>query len=150
LVRYLISRVDVPAEHVTYVPQEIDIAATQEIIARTRALPRDKLGHMMMIVSRLNSRPERLLESDLPSPGELRKMLLALEITQEPHLIVMDEPTNHMDLPSIECLERALADCPCAMLLVSHDRRFLEKLTDKEWRLARGDAQHPGYQLHEH
>ncbi|MCK4413115.1 MAG: ABC-F family ATP-binding cassette domain-containing protein [Candidatus Eisenbacteria sp.] len=150
LVRHLIGRVNVPAEHVTYVPQEIDIAATQEIIARTRALPRDKLGHMMMIVSRLNSRPERLLESDLPSPGELRKMLLALEITQEPHLIVMDEPTNHMDLPSIECLERALADCPCAMLLVSHDRRFLEKLTDKEWRLARGDAQHRGYQLHEH
>jgi ATPase subunit of ABC transporter with duplicated ATPase domains len=45
----------------------------------------------------------------------------------------MDEPTNHMDLPSIECLEDALDDCPCGLLLVSHDRRFLERLTRRRW-----------------
>jgi ATPase subunit of ABC transporter with duplicated ATPase domains len=45
----------------------------------------------------------------------------------------MDEPTNHMDLPSIEALETALADCPCALLLVSHDTRFLRKLTQTTW-----------------
>ncbi len=56
-------------------------------------------------------------------------------MTRGPHLIVMDEPTNHMDLPSIECLEDALVQCPCAMLLVSHDQRFLEKLTDYTWKL---------------
>jgi hypothetical protein len=54
----------------------------------------------MQIVSRLGSRPHRLLESTEPSPGEVRKILLAMGITHEPNLIVMDEPTNHMDLPS--------------------------------------------------
>jgi ATPase subunit of ABC transporter with duplicated ATPase domains len=48
----------------------------------------------------------------------------------------MDEPTNHMDLPSIECLETALSDCPCGLLLVSHDRRFLHALTTIRWDIA--------------
>ena len=47
----------------------------------------------------------------------------------------MDEPTNHLDLPAIECLEAALAQTPCALLLVSHDRRFLGQLCTIEWRL---------------
>ena len=87
----------------------------------------------MTIVSRLGSRPERLLRSDDPSPGELRKLLLALGMAQEPHLIIMDEPTNHLDLPSIECLEAALSDCHCGLLLVSHDQRFLEALCQQWW-----------------
>ena len=58
-----------------------------------------------------------------------------------PHLIVMDEPTNHLDLPSIECLENALAEAPCALLLVSHDERFLARLTTVRWMLDRdGDV----------
>jgi macrolide transport system ATP-binding/permease protein len=48
----------------------------------------------------------------------------------------MDEPTNHMDLPSIECLEQALTDCPCGLVLVSHDRRFLSQLTRIEWKIS--------------
>jgi len=40
-----------------------------------------------------------------------------------------------MDLPSIEALETALADSPCALLLVSHDRRFLQKLTRTNWHI---------------
>jgi len=48
----------------------------------------------------------------------------------------MDEPTNHMDLPSIDCLKAALGACPCAMLLVSHDRAFLDGLVTISWSLA--------------
>ena len=51
--------------------------------------------------------------------------MLALGVVGEPYVVVMDEPTNHLDLPAIECLEAALAQTPCALLLVSHDRRFL-------------------------
>ena len=47
----------------------------------------------------------------------------------------MDEPTNHLDLPSIECLENALAEAPCALLLVSRDERFLARLTVRRWQL---------------
>jgi macrolide transport system ATP-binding/permease protein len=61
--------------------------------------------------------------------------LLAAGIAQVPHLIVLDEPTNHLDLPSIECLEQALAGCPCALLLISHDVSFVQKLTQTCWQI---------------
>ena len=89
----------------------------------------------MTVISCLGSRPQRLLESTEPSPGELRKMQLALGMPQIPNLIVMDEPTNHLDLPSIECMEQALSQVRCALLLVSHDRRFLEQVTKTTWQL---------------
>jgi ATPase subunit of ABC transporter with duplicated ATPase domains len=123
----------VPKERVTYIPQEIELGKAQDILRQACALRDDKLGHLMTIVSRLGSRPDRLLESSEPSPGETRKLLLAIGMTYAPHIIIMDEPTNHMDLPSIMCLEEALSDCPCGLVLVSHDRRFLGKLTGKEW-----------------
>ena len=95
----------------------------------------------MTLISRLGSRPGRLLASTTPSPGEIRKILLARGVERGPHLIVMDEPTNHLDLPSIECLENALAEAPCALLLVSHDERFLARLTTVRWTLVQdGDA----------
>jgi macrolide transport system ATP-binding/permease protein len=53
-----------------------------------------------------------------------------------PNLIVMDEPTNHLDLPSIECMERALLQVRCALVLISHDRPFLEKVTKTTWQFA--------------
>ena len=121
---------------VTYIPQEIDTRASQDILSQAKNLPNEKLGHMMTVVSRLGSRPHRLLESVEPSPGEIRKILLATGIVNVPHLIVMDEPTNHLDLPSIECLESALIDCPCGLLLVSHDRRFLDALTHTRWHIS--------------
>lgn len=144
LIRHLMRSLNLESEQVTYLPQEIDATASQEIMAEARALPHAALGRMMTIVSRLGSRPERLLESALPSPGEIRKVLLATGIARAPQLIVMDEPTNHLDLPSIECLEQALVGCPCGLLLVSHDRRFLSALSHKRWhisaeRSARGD-----------
>jgi macrolide transport system ATP-binding/permease protein len=136
LVRAIVLALGLPAERVTYVPQEIDLESSAAILERARGLPKDKLGFMMTVVSRLGSRPHRLLESVEPSPGETRKLLLAMGIANEPHLVIMDEPTNHMDLPSIECLEDALDDCPSGLLLVSHDLRFLKRLTRKRWEIS--------------
>jgi ATPase subunit of ABC transporter with duplicated ATPase domains len=136
LVRHIVDSLNLPEERVTYLPQEIDLRKSKGIIADARGLPNDQLGHMMTVVSRLGSRPHRLLESDEPSPGEIRKVLLATGIAQTPHLIILDEPTNHLDLPSIECLEDALRDCPCGLLLVSHDQRFLDSLTEKRWHMS--------------
>jgi ATPase subunit of ABC transporter with duplicated ATPase domains len=135
LIDDIMQSLNLHEDHVTYLPQEIDIHASKDIMARARNLPPDKLGQMMTVVSCLGSRPQRLLESLEPSPGEIRKILLATGIASVPHLIVMDEPTNHLDLPSIECLEKALVDCPCGLLLVSHDRRFLDTLTHKRWHI---------------
>jgi ATPase subunit of ABC transporter with duplicated ATPase domains len=135
LVRHILANVNVPDERLTVMPQEIDAESGAEILREARASSPERLGHAMNVVSRLGSRPARLLESREPSPGELRKLLLALGMARAPHLIVMDEPTNHLDLPSIECLENALADCPCGLLLVSHDERFLDRLEPRRWHI---------------
>lgn len=136
LLGHILPSLNLGKKVVTYLPQEIDIQASQDIMARARALPGVELGQMMTIVSRLGSRPRRVLESVTPSPGEIRKVMLATGIAKTPHLIIMDEPTNHLDLPSIECLEQALAGCPCGLLLVSHDRRFLAALSQKRWQIS--------------
>ena len=138
LVRQIVRTVDLPRQQVIYIPQEVDPHTARHALAQIRALPKDKLGYLMTFISRLGSRPQRLLETSEPSPGETRKLLLAMGILRRPHLIVMDEPTNHLDLPSIECLESALAECPCGLLLVSHDAYFLARLTTIHWRIREG------------
>ena len=149
LVRAIMLSLDLPVERVTYIPQEIDLESSAGILERARNLPKDKLGFMMTVVSRLGSRPHRLLESDEPSPGETRKLLLAMGIANEPHLVIMDEPTNHMDLPSIECLEDALEGCPSGLLLVSHDMHFLRRLTRKRWDISPSRERAGVFQLNE-
>ena len=133
LVRAILARIDLPPERLTYIPQEIDAQSSQAILEEARRLSPEILGRLMTVVSRLGSCPARLLESTYPSPGEVRKLLLGFGIARRPHLIILDEPTNHLDLPSIECLEDALDGCPCGLLLVSHDLRFLNRLTRTRW-----------------
>lgn len=135
LIGHILPQVNVDDERLVYVPQEIDLSRTREIMSQVHSLSRKQLGHVMTVVSGLGSRPERLLDNQDVSPGELRKVLLALGVIRRPHLIVMDEPTNHLDLPAIELLETALSGCTCGLLLVSHDMRFLSKLCDKRWHL---------------
>jgi ATPase subunit of ABC transporter with duplicated ATPase domains len=136
LVRHLLGRMSLPPDRVLYMAQEIGRDEARKVQEEVRSLDRARLGEALSFFCRLGSKPERLLQTEEPSPGELRKILLALGMTRRPHLIVMDEPTNHMDLPSIECLERALEGCACAMLLVSHDYRFLGRLARGLWRIA--------------
>jgi ATPase subunit of ABC transporter with duplicated ATPase domains len=135
LLRHLLAHCRIPGERIVYLPQEVDAAAARSILDAAGALPHGRLGEVLNIVSRLGSRPERLLESRMPSPGELRKLLLALGIVRAPELIVLDEPTNHLDLPSIEALEAALEQCPSSLLLTTHDPRLLERLTRSRWHI---------------
>lgn len=135
LVNIIFNQLDLPEDQVIYLSQEINVETSKDIINTALSLPKEKLGHLMTIISCLGSRPDRLLETEIPSPGEIRKLLLAIGITNSPNLIMMDEPTNHLDLPSIECLETALSDCPGGLLLVSHDLRFLESLCKTYWKI---------------
>jgi ATPase subunit of ABC transporter with duplicated ATPase domains len=62
------------------------------------------------------------------SPGERTRAHLAELQARAVNLIVLDEPTNHLDLEAVEQLELALADYPGSVVVVSHDRRFLQRL----------------------
>ena len=133
LVCHAMASLNVPPDKVVYLPQEISTVAARDMLREVRQMPRAELGHVMNIVSRLGSRPGRLVESEQPSPGEVRKLMLARGMSQAPYVIVMDEPTNHLDLPSIEALESALKECPCALILVSHDMRFVDSVGAQRW-----------------
>jgi ATPase subunit of ABC transporter with duplicated ATPase domains len=62
------------------------------------------------------------------SPGERTRAELALQAARGAGCLVLDEPTNHLDLPAVEELERALSAFDGTLLLVTHDRRFLERV----------------------
>jgi len=72
------------------------------------------------------------------SGGEARRAALARALAQEPEILLLDEPTNHLDLPAIEWLERTLAASRAALVLISHDRRFLGALARATVWLDRG------------
>ena len=122
-------------EELLYLPQEISAAEATNILRVIKEFPKDELGKLMQIVRRLGSNPGRVLESEIPSPGELRKLLFAIGILKRPAFLILDEPTNHLDLPSIECLQSALVDCPTGFLLVSHDLQFCDALSADTWEI---------------
>ena len=63
------------------------------------------------------------------SGGEARRAALARVLAPRPDILLLDEPTNHLDLPAIEWLEGELKAMRAALVLISHDRRFLENLS---------------------
>ncbi len=72
------------------------------------------------------------------SGGQLRRAALARALVEEPDILLLDEPTNHMDLELIEWLENYIAGYRGAVVIVSHDRRFLANTTDRVFWLDRG------------
>jgi ATP-binding cassette subfamily F protein uup len=74
------------------------------------------------------------------SGGEARRAALARVMAPEPDILMLDEPTNHLDLPTIEWLESELQQTRSALVLISHDRRFLEKVSTSTVWLDRGQS----------
>ncbi|KAA3655454.1 MAG: ABC transporter ATP-binding protein [Calditrichaeota bacterium] len=140
LLRHVLEKLLLPEALLVYIPQEIPASQSQVLVRRVQAYDSAIKGQLMTIISRLGSDPARLLETALPSPGEVRKLMLAEGILRNPGLIVMDEPTNHMDLPSLRSIEIALAECECTQLLVSHDQVFLRQLVNYYWLFEQQDA----------
>ncbi|MEC0264280.1 ribosomal protection-like ABC-F family protein [Paenibacillus anseongense] len=72
------------------------------------------------------------------SGGEWTRLRLALLVLRKPNLLILDEPTNHMDITSREALEEALEEFPGTVLAVTHDRYFINRLSQKIWELDQG------------
>jgi ATP-binding cassette subfamily F protein 3 len=78
---------------------------------------------------------------DTFSGGELTRASLARALAGDPDLLLLDEPTNHLDVENLEWLEGALASLDAAVILVAHDRWFLESVTTSVLELAPGGPQ---------
>ncbi len=88
------------------------------------------------VIARLGLDPD--VRVDALSGGWRRRALLARALVAEPTLLLLDEPTNHLDIDAIEWLETLLADYRGAVVFVTHDRAFLERLATRIVELDRG------------
>ena len=84
------------------------------------------------------------------SGGEIRKIFIAKAFLKEPDVILLDEPTNHIDLPTIFWLENKLLNLNTTMILISHDHDFLNKIGNKTYWLHNGklrkrDGEYKGF-----
>ncbi|MBL7912319.1 MAG: ABC-F family ATP-binding cassette domain-containing protein [Bacteroidia bacterium] len=86
--------------------------------------------NIVEILSRLEIRDNSQIVKTL-SGGQKKRVALALTLINRPNLIIMDEPTNHLDIDMIEWLENYLQDASLSILLVTHDRYFLDEVCDK-------------------
>ncbi len=72
------------------------------------------------------------------SGGQKTRLLLARLLLEKPDLLMLDEPTNHLDIEAVEWLEHTLAEWEGALLIVSHDRYFLDHTVNTVWEMNRG------------
>ncbi len=132
------SRFVQPGATIRYLPQEPDFAEYPTTLAYVEAGlgPGDDRHQARYLLEQLglhgDETPAHL------SGGEARRAALARVLAPSPDILLLDEPTNHLDLPTIEWLERELDSRRSALVMISHDRRFLTNLSRATAWLDRG------------
>jgi len=127
-----------PGATIRYLAQEPDLTAYPTTLAYVEAGlgPGDDPYRARYLLEQLGLSGEERT-TDL-SGGEARRAALAQVLAPSPDILLLDEPTNHLDLPAIEWLESELRGLRSALVLISHDRRFLENLSQATIWLDRG------------
>ena len=129
-----------PGTTVRYLPQEPDLSGYKTVLDYAQdGLDLDMEGY------RVSYLLERLGLTGAEDPttlsgGEARRAALARVLAAEPDILLLDEPTNHLDLEAIEWLEEEILGLRSALILISHDRRFLTRLSKATLWLDRGRA----------
>ncbi len=118
-----------PGRTIRYLPQEPDLSAYETVLDYVTAglAPGDdpyRAPYLLEVLGLTGREDPKSL-----SGGEARRAALARTLAPEPDILLLDEPTNHLDLPAIEWLETELKSLRSAIVLISHDRRFLENLS---------------------
>jgi ATP-binding cassette subfamily F protein uup len=136
------SRFVQPGATIRYLPQEPEFGDYANTLAYVEAGlgPGDDRYQASFILEQLglhgDETPAKL------SGGEARRAALARVLAPSPDILLLDEPTNHLDLPTIEWLESELGSRRCALVIISHDRRFLSNLSRATAWLDRGKIRH--------
>ncbi len=113
------------AEALACQPDDPGLQATyDDLLRRIQAA---ETGRVATILAGLGlAAVDPALPARLLSGGQQTRLSLALVLLDDPQLLLLDEPTNHLDIAMLEWLEGWLNACPCAALIVSHDRTFLD------------------------
>jgi len=129
-----------PGATIQYLPQEPDFAGFASTLAYVEAGLGDAAAADHYRASYLLEQLGLTGHEDpaLLSGGEARRAALARVLAPEPDILLLDEPTNHLDLPGIEWLEAELAGMRSGIVVISHDRRLLERISRSTVWLDRG------------
>ncbi|UGY13797.1 ABC-F family ATP-binding cassette domain-containing protein [Bradyrhizobium septentrionale] len=132
------SRFVQPGATIRYLPQEPDFGDHKTTLSYVESGlgPGDDHYQARYLLEQLGLSGEE--DPALVSGGEARRAALARVLAPSPDILLLDEPTNHLDLPTIEWLEGELESRRCALVLISHDRRFLTNLSRSTAWLDRG------------
>jgi ABC transport system ATP-binding/permease protein len=132
------SRFVQPGATIRYLPQEPDFAGFTTTLAYVEAGlgPGDDRYQARYVLEQLGLRGDE--DPAQVSGGEARRAALARVLAPSPDILLLDEPTNHLDLPTIEWLESELDSRRSALVIISHDRRFLSNLSRSTAWLDRG------------
>jgi ATP-binding cassette subfamily F protein uup len=129
-----------PGATIRYLPQEPDLAGFATTLAYVEAglvTEADEDRHRARyLLEQLGLTGDE--DPNTLSGGEARRAALARALAPSPDILLLDEPTNHLDLPGIEWLERELAGMRSGIVLISHDRRLLERISRATVWLDRG------------
>ncbi|WP_375628756.1 MULTISPECIES: ABC-F family ATP-binding cassette domain-containing protein [unclassified Bartonella] len=127
-----------PRVTIRYVSQNPDCSGFEDINAYMEAGLDDISDVQWINTLRTNLGFSGTEKLETLSGGEKRRVSLLRAIAAKPDILFLDEPTNHLDLPTIEWLEAVLASLRSAIVVISHDRRFLENVTRSTVWLDRG------------
>jgi ABC transport system ATP-binding/permease protein len=134
-----------PALKTARLDQDVPLAARRSVFdvvaeGHTHHLAEDdewlREHQVDLVLSRLQLPPDAIV--DTLSGGWRRRVLLARALVGQPDLLLLDEPTNHLDIEAITWLETFLAEYPGAVMFVTHDRAFLQRLATRIVELDRG------------
>lgn len=124
------ERLIVPSATVGYLEQEPDFSGFKSVAQYIESGVPETIdsGASLITMDALKIKPDA--DPNLLSGGEARRVALARILSAQPDILLLDEPTNHLDLPTILWLEETIKNSSSAIVVISHDRQFLEATTN--------------------